>query len=50
MDCRASLVYACLVSPELDPDEIRYGQLLTILSAVALLLLLRLFSLALSMT
>ncbi len=26
MECRACLIYAQLVSPELDLDEVRYGQ------------------------
>jgi hypothetical protein len=30
MECRASLVHEHLVSPGLDPDEVRYGQLLTL--------------------
>ena len=33
MDCRASLIYAYLLAPEIDPDEVREGQLLTILAA-----------------
>jgi hypothetical protein len=39
MECRALLVQAHLVSPGLDPDEIRYGQLLTLLTALVVLLL-----------
>ena len=39
MECRASLVHAHLVSPGLDPDEVRYGQLLTLLTAMSVLLL-----------
>jgi hypothetical protein len=39
MECRASLIYAQLVSPELDLDAVRYGQLLTILSALVALAL-----------
>jgi hypothetical protein len=46
MECRACLIYAQLVSPELDLDEIRYGQFLTILTAlVALFLLAMIFRL-----
>jgi len=44
MECRACLIYAQLVSPELDLDEVRYGQLLTILTAVVALLLLAMIS------
>jgi len=40
MECRASLVYAQLISPELDLDEVRYGQSLTILIALVALFLL----------
>ena len=43
MDCRASLIYAYLLAPEIDPDEVREGQLLTILAAVSVLLLSQLF-------
>jgi hypothetical protein len=43
MDCRGSLIYAHLLSPRLDPDEVRQGQLLTILAAVSVLLLSQLF-------
>jgi hypothetical protein len=42
MDCRGSLVHAHLVSPGLDQDEVRYGQLLTLLTAMSVLLVLRL--------
>ena len=38
MECRASLVHEHLVSPGLDPDEVRYGQLLTLLTAMSVLL------------
>lgn len=38
MEYRASLVHAHLVLPGLDPDELRYGQLLTLLSALLVLL------------
>lgn len=44
MECRACLIYAQLVSPELDLDEVRYGQFLTILTAVVALLLLAIIS------
>jgi hypothetical protein len=44
MECRACLIYAQLVSPELDLDEVRYGQFLTILTAVVALLLLAMIS------
>lgn len=40
MECRASLIYAQLVLPKLDLDEVRNGQLLTILMALAGLFLL----------
>ena len=42
MECRASLVHGHLVLPGLDPDELRYGQLLTLLSALLVLLVLHL--------
>jgi hypothetical protein len=46
MECGACLIYAQLVSPELDLDEVRYGQFLTILTAlVALFLLAMIFRL-----
>ena len=38
MEYRASLVHEHLVSPGLDPDEVRYGQLLTLLTAMSVLL------------
>jgi hypothetical protein len=44
MECRASLIYAQLVLPELDLDEVRYGQLLTILTALVVLFLLAMIS------
>ena len=44
MECRASLVYAQLVSPGLDLDEVRYGQSLTILTALVALSLLVMIS------
>ena len=40
MDCRGSLVHAHLVLPGLDQDEVRYGQLLTLLTAMSVLLVL----------
>jgi hypothetical protein len=39
MECRAALIYAYLLSPGLDPDGVRRGQLLTALAAVSVLLL-----------
>jgi hypothetical protein len=45
MECRASLVHACLASPGLDPDELRYGRLLTLLTAILMLLALHLLML-----
>ena len=44
MECRASLIYAQLALPELDLDEVRYGQLLTILTALVVLFLLAMIS------
>jgi len=44
MECRACLIYAQLVSPELDLDEVRYGQLLTVLAALVAQLLLAMIS------
>jgi hypothetical protein len=44
MECRACLIYAQLVSPELDLDEVRYGQFLTILTALVALFLLAMIS------
>lgn len=44
MECRACLIYAQLVSPELDLDEVRDGQLLTILTALVALILLGMIS------
>jgi hypothetical protein len=38
VDCRGGIVYAYLLSPEIDPDDVRYGQLLALLAAVATLL------------
>ena len=40
MECRGSLVHAHLVLPGLDQDEVRYGQLLTLLTAMSVLLVL----------
>jgi hypothetical protein len=37
MECRALLIYAELDSPGLDLDEVRYGQMLTVLAAVSVL-------------
>ena len=48
MECRASLIYAQLLSPGLDLDEVRLGQLLTVLAAVSVLLLSQLFALLLN--
>ena len=39
VECRASLIYAQLVSPGLDLNEVRYGQLVPILAALVSLLL-----------
>jgi len=38
MECRGPLIYAELISPGLDPDEVRHGQLLTVLTAVSALI------------
>jgi hypothetical protein len=43
MECRGPLIYAHLLSPGLDPDDVRKGQLLTVLAAVSVLLLSQLF-------
>jgi hypothetical protein len=43
MECRAPLICAHLLSPGRDPDDVRQGQLLTILAAVSVLLLSQLF-------
>jgi hypothetical protein len=45
MECRASLVYAHLASPGLDDDEVRHGQLLTLLTTMSVLLVLHLIML-----
>jgi hypothetical protein len=42
MDCRASLIYAHLAFPGLDPDEVRLGQMVTLLVALSTLLVTRL--------
>jgi hypothetical protein len=34
MSCQGSLIYAHLALPELDPDEIRDGQIVTLLVAL----------------
>lgn len=41
MDCRASLIYAHLALPGLDPDEVRDGQIVTLLIALFALLVMR---------
>jgi hypothetical protein len=38
MECRGPLIYAELISSGLDLDEVRYGQLLTVLTAVSALI------------
>jgi hypothetical protein len=38
MECRALLIYAALISPGLDQDEVRRGQLLTVLAAALILI------------
>jgi hypothetical protein len=38
MDCRASLIYAHHALPGLDPDEVRLGQMVTLLVALSALL------------
>jgi hypothetical protein len=40
VECRAFLVYAQLVSAGLNLDEVRYGQLLTILTSLLALFVL----------
>jgi len=46
MDCRASLIYSQLVSPGLDLEDVRYGQLLALaIASVCSLLLTAEFSL-----
>jgi hypothetical protein len=43
MDCRASLIYAYLLVPDIDPDEVRRGQVLVTLAAGWVLPLTQLF-------
>jgi hypothetical protein len=38
MDCRGAVIYAYLTSPEIDPDDVHYGQLLVLLAAVVTLI------------
>jgi hypothetical protein len=38
MSCQGSLIYAQLALPELDPDEIRDGQIVALLIALSALL------------
>jgi hypothetical protein len=38
MECRALLVQAYLLLPGLDPEEVHYGQLLTLLTTLSILL------------
>jgi hypothetical protein len=42
MDCHASLIYADLALPGLDPDEVRDGQIVTLLVALSAFLVMRL--------
>jgi hypothetical protein len=37
MDCRGSLIFAHLALPGLDPDEIRLGQIATLLVVLSVL-------------
>jgi hypothetical protein len=37
VDCRGGVIYAYLSSPEIVPDDVRYGQLLVLLAAVTAL-------------
>ena len=39
MECRAPLIYAHLLMPGLDQDEVRQGQLWTVLAGVSVILL-----------
>jgi hypothetical protein len=39
MECRASLIYAHLLMPGLDHNEVRRGQLQTVLAGVSVMLL-----------
>jgi hypothetical protein len=41
MDCQASFIYAHLALPELDPNEVRDGQIVALLIALSSLLLTR---------
>jgi hypothetical protein len=38
MNCQGSLIYAHLVLPGLDPDEVRHGQIAMLLLALSALL------------
>jgi hypothetical protein len=49
MECRVQLVYAALISPGLDLDEVRQGQLLTVLAAVSTLITMAMISTLFSM-
>jgi hypothetical protein len=42
MSCQGSLIYAHLALSELDPDEVRDGQIVTLLVALSALLVTRL--------
>jgi hypothetical protein len=42
MSCQASLIYAHLALPELDPDEVRDGQILVLLLGLSALIATRL--------
>jgi hypothetical protein len=48
MECRASLIYAQLLSPGLDLDEVRSGQLFTVCGATIALGVLSLSALMLN--
>jgi hypothetical protein len=39
MECSSSLVLSQLLLPDLDPDDVRQGQLLVFVTALSLLLL-----------
>lgn len=39
MDCHLSLVHSQLLLPDLDPDDVRQGQLLAFVMGLSLLLL-----------
>jgi hypothetical protein len=41
MDCQASLIYAHLALPGLDPEEVRDGQIVVLLIALSALLMMR---------